>query len=604
MYEFVRDDAFRFAREQGIEARTRGEQLELKICPYCRRTERDNQYKFAISLTTGMFKCLRSGCGMTGNMITLAQDFGFSLTGEQSQKKTYRRFGTPKEPIKPKPAAVQYLEKRGISAGITERYEITTQTNADNILVFPFYDERGEMVFVKYRKTDFDKAKDKNKEWCERGGKPILFGMKQCEKGGRLVITEGQIDSLSVAEAGIKNAVSVPTGANGFTWVPHCWDFLNRYSEIVIFGDHENGKITLLDEMAKRFRGKVKHVREEDYLDCKDANELLLKHGKKTVYEAVERAVYLPVDGVVEVADVTGINPHSVEKMETGICDLDDCLMGGLPFGYYHIITGRRGEGKSTLASQMVAEALDQGYSVFAYSGELPVGHFRAWVDYQIAGPEAIKASEINGRAGWFLPKEQKAKIGEWYRGRFFVLDTEKMAQKQVDVLGTTESVIQRYGVRVILIDNLMTAVDLDESARANKYDAQGEFAKKLADMARKYNVLILLVAHKRKQSGDWFDTDPNDDIGGSSYVTNLCGDIIGYSRPTKKEIEKGVDPKNRKLTVTKNRLFGRVSYEGWVMEFEEKSKRIGNGRDELHRHFGWEKDKDGFVNAEGELPW
>ena len=68
------------------------------------------------------------------------------------------------------------------------------------------------MQFVKYRKTDFDKARDKNKEWCEAGTRPILFGMKQCVDFETLVITEGQIDSLSVSEAGVKNAVSVPTG--------------------------------------------------------------------------------------------------------------------------------------------------------------------------------------------------------------------------------------------------------------------------------------------------------------------------------------------------------------------------------------------------------
>ena len=60
------------------------------------------------------------------------------------------------------------------------------------------------MQFVKYRKTDFDREKDKNKEWCEANCKPILFGMAQCnDKFDRLIITEGQIDSLSVAAAGI-----------------------------------------------------------------------------------------------------------------------------------------------------------------------------------------------------------------------------------------------------------------------------------------------------------------------------------------------------------------------------------------------------------------
>ena len=73
--------------------------------------------------------------------------------------------------------------------------------------------------------------------------------MQQCEDRETLVITEGQIDSLSLAEAGIKNAVSVPTGARGFTWYQHCADWIDGFREIIVFGDNENGQITLVNEL-------------------------------------------------------------------------------------------------------------------------------------------------------------------------------------------------------------------------------------------------------------------------------------------------------------------------------------------------------------------
>jgi hypothetical protein len=95
--------------------------------------------------------------------------------------------------------------------------------------VFPFYDNKDELTFIKYRKTNFDPKKDKNKEWCFTDTKPILFGMDQCNLENKtLIMTEGQIDSLSVVEVGFENAVSVPTGKNGYTWVPYCWDWLQR----------------------------------------------------------------------------------------------------------------------------------------------------------------------------------------------------------------------------------------------------------------------------------------------------------------------------------------------------------------------------------------
>ena len=259
-------------------------------------------------------------------------------------RKRYRNLATLKEPIKPKDPAVRYLESRGISAEIARRYEITVQRDHNNILVFPFFDEARKLRFVKYRKTDFDPEKDKNKEWCEANCKPILFGMKQCsENRERLIITEGQLDSLSVAEAGIENAVSVPTGAKGFTWVPYCFDWVMQFDEIVVFGDHEKGHITLLDDISRRFDKPVRHVREEDYLGCKDANEILQKHGPAAVLDAVKNAVLLPVERVISLADVEAVNVYELPKLKTGIKELDSLLYGGLPFGCVAVISGKRG---------------------------------------------------------------------------------------------------------------------------------------------------------------------------------------------------------------------------------------------------------------------
>ena len=179
IYTFNREDAVRFAREQGIKARTSGNELQLLYCPYC-RNRTDDKNTFAINLDTGQFKCLRATCGAKGNMITLARDFDFSLGRDVDEyyasHQKYRDLTRYPRPIVRTPA-VEYMESRGISQGVSERYAITTQEKSPNVIVFPFFDEHGLMRFIKYRKADFDKAKDKNKEWCEKDCKPILFGI-------------------------------------------------------------------------------------------------------------------------------------------------------------------------------------------------------------------------------------------------------------------------------------------------------------------------------------------------------------------------------------------------------------------------------------------
>lgn len=222
IYEFNVEDAYRFARENGSVAKKNGSELKFTYCPYCHGgSGGKDKGTFSIDLNTGKFKCLRASCNAHGNMITLSRDFDFSLGSQIDEyyqpKKKYRTFKRPEKPVEPKEPAIAYLESRGISSEVAKKYEITIKEGTNNILVFPFYDDKENLCFIKYRKTDFDKEKDKNKEWCEKDCKPILFGMKQCIDFGRVVITEGQLDSLAVATAGIDNAVSVPTGANGFT---------------------------------------------------------------------------------------------------------------------------------------------------------------------------------------------------------------------------------------------------------------------------------------------------------------------------------------------------------------------------------------------------
>lgn len=580
-YDFDRQDAYDFARFIGIQAKDRNGELHFRKCPYCQQLTNDRD-TFAISLATGQFKCLRDSCGASGNMITLSRDFGFSLGNEEvyTPQKTYKKLKQPETPIIPKDPAIEYLKSRGISEGTAKRYEITVQTEHENILVFPFFDEKGELVFVKYRKTDFDKEKDNNKEWCQAQSKPILFGMKQCNLNHKtLVITEGQMDSLSVAEAGIQNAVSVPTGSKGMTWVPNCWDFVNQFETIIVFGDYEKGHITLLDEVSKRFKKHIKHVREEDYKDCKDANEILQKYGKAQIKACVNNAVDVPVSHVISLADVVEINPFDIEKMPTGFKELDNLLHGGLPFGGITLMTGKAGNGKSTVASQIIVNAIENGHRCFCYSGELPNHLFKAWMTFQVAGASHVFKYQTRwGDEGYNVTDANKALINEWYRDKIDIYDSSSLDDDEdASIIPIIEEMISRYLVDVILIDNLMTALDLDISHESDKYERQSRFVKKLQVITLKYKVLIILVAHKRKNN---FSKNANDEISGSSDISNLASIVLGYDK------DDNLQEEQRMLILSKNRLFGKTG--SWVMEYDEKSKRVYGDRDDVNREYSW----------------
>jgi KaiC/GvpD/RAD55 family RecA-like ATPase len=609
-YEFKRQDAIDFANHVGIKKLHRGDELFLEKCPYCNgsSTTGTDKKTFSINLTNGLFKCFRDSCGVQGNMITLSKDFNFSLGNEVDEyyrpKRTFKKLKTPEKPIVPKKAAVDFLESRGISQKVAEKYEITVQTDRENILVFPFYDEKGNLQCIKYRKTDFDKKKDTAKEWFEKDTKPILFGMKQCDLENKtLIVSEGQMDQLAISEAYDTkiNVVSVPNGSKGMSWIPYCWNWLMNFEEIIVFGDYEKGHITLLNEFAQRFRfANIKHVKEENYGEYKDANDILIHYGKDYLRKCVEEAVSIPIKDAICLADVEDVDIFKLEKLQTGLNDIDRLLYGGIPFGGVTIISGKPGEGKSTMASQIMINAVCQGYKCFAYSGELPNYLFKAWTTFQVAGRNNVSEySNMWGDKNYKVNDDAKQKISEWYRDKYYIYDNSRLdSDEKESLVNTCEKMIVRHGVRVILLDNLMTAIDLEDVGGSDKYEKQSQFVKKLSRLALMYNVIILLVAHKRKNN---VTTNENDEVSGSGDITNLALITIAYEK------NKEIDQSQRLAKVSKNRLFGKTNTDGWVLNYDEKSKRVYGSTDDVNKTFGWNNEFDGFeqINADlEEIPY
>jgi len=603
-YIFKREDAYDFSKSFGYETREKGDELEFKYCPYCQGGAHRDKYTFSVNLISGAFKCLRSSCNQSGHFVELCRDMDYRLDFEP--QKIYRPL--PQKKIDTSSAAVEYLKSRGISEAVTKKYQITTQRGNSKILVFPFYDETGKLVSVKYRKTDFKKGIDKNKEWFERDTQPILFGMNHCNGFERLIITEGQIDSLSVAEAGFDNAVSVPTGASGFTWLRNCYVWITQFKEIVVFGDCEHGKITLLDTLIARLPKTIiiKAVRMKDYIGEKDANDILRKYGVKAVQRCIEEAEIPKLENVKQLADVEAVDINKMEKILTGIKGVDKAIKG-MAMGQLVILTGKRGDGKSTFMSQIVCSALDSGKTVFVYSGELADFHFKRWLDYQLAGSRHIEeTTDPWGQPEYSLEDGVIHKINDWYRNRAYIYDNNYIVDgaEYESLPDTIEKVIQQYNAQMICIDNLMTAMD-KVTEQSNLYLAQSNFVGRLKAIATKYQVVIILVAHPKKGSVDSVQDD-NDLVAGSSDITNKADIVIKYSRAPDSE-----DGYESLVKITKNRITGTLltrNDNAVRVVYSPKTKRIVDIEDEQRgeKVYGWEKIGTSFYKPirEEELPF
>lgn len=119
-------------------------------------------------------------------------------------------------------------------------------------------------------------------------------------------------------------------------------------------------------------------------------------------------------------------------------------------------------------------------------------------------------------------------RLSDYYRDRFYLYDnTELFESNQSEaILKVFVTAARRYGCKVFLADNLMTA--LSDSEEETK--AQSKFANALKRFANQYRVHVILVAHPRKvKLGEKLGQD---DVGGSSATIRLADSAIVVEKP------------------------------------------------------------------------
>ena len=368
-----------------------------------------------------------------------------------------------------------------------------------------------------------------------------------------------------------------------------------------MFGDHENGEVTLADELNRRLKKHViKVVKTDDYRGLKDANDILLAFGKDALTAAVANAASIPVNHIVSLADIKAVSVGDIPYFKSGIAELDD-VIGGLFEGQYILLTGKCGEGKSTFMSQLVCEAIDQGINTLVYSGELPNTMFKNWLDIQLAGRNyLLKRTLDTGKEYYEVPLGIQNCINNWYRERIFVVDNSEF-QDGEDLFDILEAAIYRYGIRFVCIDNLMTVVDCD--GKSDYYLSQTATVKKVKALTKRTGCTVLMVAHERKQAA----SDTNDQVSGTANITNLADVVIAYRR------NKTGGEYDAEIEISKNRTFTGLCLtsadKSIGVYFDPVSRRLKTDLSPKNweRAFSWEKDWErelSQINTDEDLPF
>lgn len=514
--------------------------------------------------------------------------------------KTKRSYIYPKEVICDNKSKVYaYLEKRKISKQTADYLDIRQDEQGN--CVFNYYDVNDVLTMVKYRPSRMI-HKGENKNWCQRGAdtSPLLFNMNRINPEQPLLICSGELDAAAAIEAGWTNSVSIPLGDQNLDFCRECYDWLEQFHEIIIAHDNDESGMKFynaVNPMLGSWRCKV--VKIPDHLEVngktvfiKDVNEYLFYTNRHTVLDAILSAEDSPVPSVVDLSSVEPTEYEDVDGVTFGLKSLDEEIMR-LFFGTLTIISGQPGAGKSSLLTQLMCNALDQGIKTWLFSGELPNGVEKSWFNYIFAGRRNVeKAISRRGNEYFKIPTEARAAINKAYKNKWFIYrddhdnDLDSLIQSMTDV-------VRKYGVRLLILDNFMT---IDAEQDDNELRAQTNTIKKLIAFAKKYNTAVILVCHPRK-------TEKNNpsigiyDIAGTSNIINLAHRTISLRRVTEDDKENSAHLSERRkrllkydviVTIIKDRMFGRSNIDTGVF-YDSESRRFYTTQEEFDKRYSWD---------------
>lgn len=573
-------------------------------CPY----HHEDTPSFIYNPKKHNFKCF--GCGINVDLIDVymqkgntylqacqklfkeaEMDIPFGEAGVKT-KTQYRYPHSESDDIEP---IHKYFNRRGISDETLEYLGVGSDRNGN--AVFNFYDDNDVLTMVKYRPAR-TVNKGEPKMWCQKDADtaPILFNMNRINTSQPLLITEGECDCMSAIESGYFNTVSVPLGVQNTHWIEECWDWLEGFSEIIIaFDNDEAGMKARKDVIYRLGTWRTKYidypkqiVKDGKTYRTKDMNDCLQAGGAGYVLTMITNAKDIPVSSVVDFTDVDDLDVSDMTGVTTGIKPLDKKLIK-LFDGTLTILSGRPASGKTSLIDQSIATAIDDGNSVFLFSKEMPERMSTNWFNYILAGRRnLVNKTTPDGESYSVVSYEAKQKIKEFYKNKLFIYkDSEP--NDITSVMKSMEECVRKYGVKYLVIDNLMM-LDL-QCLEEEKNTAQTNLINNLIKFASKFNVAVVLIAHPKKTQDMKSDIEMYD-IAGSSNIINLAMRSIGLRRVSQKEKEDETCKwrnYNVVLTIMKDRLLGKTDMQIGLY-YDVLSRRFYTDYDEFDYQYRWDE--------------
>jgi twinkle protein len=485
-------------------------------CPCCHDSRKNKLDKsLTVWLNNGTAKCFNDGCNALFFRDSIEKEVlsnNFSLPVQ-----TWKNYTNLSE------NAVKWFEQRKINQYTIKHFEISEEvfyqpqlSKEVNNIVFNYF-EGETLVNKKYRSGGKKFTQSKN-------AKSIFYNINSIIGETECWIVEGEMDVLALYEIGIKNAISIPNGANDNDnyWI-NSEKYLSNITKFYIATDKDQSGNNVAEKIAQRL-GRYRCVRV--LFDGKDANEDLIKgvlsksiynierypvSGSFTSYDLKDKMIDLYDDGLpkcLEIKNKAFGNINSVFKL----------MLGHLCVG-----TGIPSHGKSNFTEWLVLNYLlenDLKASFFSPEHQPMELHMSSFCQ-KIIGKNYFFGTPENPKC----TKEEVLEFIEWSNEKLYLTSPNAGEFATWDwLMEKFKEQLFNFGVNIFVIDAYNK---LEHTGNKTERENISKVLSRLASFAQHNNVLIILIAHptKMKKENGIYEQPTLYDVSGSADFRNQTHD-------------------------------------------------------------------------------
>ena len=501
---------------------TKGETGNFKRpCPKC-----GGKYDLSVNTEKKAYQCHKATCDFKGYLKDDPRPI-------QWQKKEYFKPEFENKGLNEK--AEEFFKQRRINLEVVAKNQISVERGA---LAFP-YIYGGEVVMVKYRGPN-------KKIWTTKSPMKVFYNAHKINKNTKTItICEGEPDVLALECVGVAS-VSVPFGAPAVNATSfhdldesfrNSGEAFNGITKIILATDNDAPGRKLEEELARRF-GKERCWRVVWPEDCKDANDVLIKHGEDMLIECIDHAQPYPVDGIFRVMGfrdkLMNLYEHGLPKSySTGSFGLDQYYTV-MP-GELTVVTGIPGHGKSSFVEWLMINLIKDSnfrFGLFTPEHE-PETHITRLAEL-IDGRPFSKDVPSHKRMSWASMDQAINLLDE----HCHYLIPDALNRTVDDILDLAKVLVAREGIKGLIVDpwNEISMDDMGDSETHFIRKALGKFRR----FARSHQVATWIVSHPAKQYKDKltgaYKAPSLYDISGSSRWRDMCDNGLSIFRKAENE--------------------------------------------------------------------